>query len=322
MFGYVIANGAALTQAQETRYRGCYCGLCRALKERHGNLSRLTLTYDMTFLILLLGGMYEPREESGSARCAVHPLRARSWWRSRFTDYAADMNIALAYHNCLDDYRDDKTLLSLGEARLLRRHYALVRERWPRQCAAIEQGMEALSDLEQKASPDPDAAANRFGVLLGEIFAADGSEPVWTPRIRAFGEKLGKFLYMMDACVDLERDRKKGSYNPLALMNPVPSEEEREAILHMLIGESAAAFEALPIVQDADILRNVLYSGVWTRYALARRKAAGKTRRNGQNESRQNLEASGQNKGRQGQRENGPDTDGQEERKRKGEPMG
>lgn len=36
MFGYVIANLEGLTQAQKDRYKGCYCGLCRVLKQRHG----------------------------------------------------------------------------------------------------------------------------------------------------------------------------------------------------------------------------------------------------------------------------------------------
>lgn len=65
MFGYVIANLEGLTQAQKDRYKGCYCGLCRVLKQRHGFSGRLTLTYDMTFLVLLLSALYEADEERG-----------------------------------------------------------------------------------------------------------------------------------------------------------------------------------------------------------------------------------------------------------------
>lgn len=63
MFGYVIANLEGLTQPQKDRYKGCYCGLCRVLKQRHGFSGRLTLTYDMTFLVLLLSALYEADEE-------------------------------------------------------------------------------------------------------------------------------------------------------------------------------------------------------------------------------------------------------------------
>ena len=74
MFGYVIANLEGLTQPQKDRYKGCYCGLCRVLKQRHGFSGRLTLTYDMTFLVLLLSALYEADEERGMELCPAHPL--------------------------------------------------------------------------------------------------------------------------------------------------------------------------------------------------------------------------------------------------------
>ncbi|MCD7767622.1 MAG: DUF5685 family protein [Oscillospiraceae bacterium] len=271
MFGFIIANGNALNEQQLERYRGCYCGLCRTLKERHGNLSRLTLTYDMTFLIILLSGMYEPEETGTAGRCLVHPTQHRSWWRNRFTDYAADMNVALAYHNCLDDWNDEKKLFSLEEARLLKTAYQEVSVCWPRQCHAIEGCMAELSRLEQLGTPEPDAATNCFGRMMGELFVCE-EEPFWAPHFRAFGEALGRFIYMMDACVDLEKDRRRGSYNPLAAMDHDLNDDEKMSILKVLIGECTVEFEKLPIVQDADILCNVLYSGVWMQYAAALKK--------------------------------------------------
>ena len=107
MFGYVIANLEGLTQAQKDRYKGCYCGLCRVLKQRHGFSGRLTLTYDMTFLVLLLSALYEADEERGMEVCPAHPLRKHFYWQTRYTEYAADMNVVLAYNNCRDDWQDD-----------------------------------------------------------------------------------------------------------------------------------------------------------------------------------------------------------------------
>lgn len=80
MFGYVIANLEGLTQPQKDRYKGCYCGLCRVLKQRHGFSGRLTLTYDMTFLVLLLSALYEADEERGMELCPAHPLRRHFYW--------------------------------------------------------------------------------------------------------------------------------------------------------------------------------------------------------------------------------------------------
>lgn len=277
MFGFVVADFNALTERQLRRYRGAYCGLCRALRERHGQLSRLTLNYDMTFLVLLLSSMYEPEERSGSGRCLPHPLHGRDWWRNRFSDYAADMNVALAYYNFLDDWTDDRSPLSLGEAKLLEKHYAVVAAQWPRQCAAIEEALAALRAVETSASPEPDAAADCFGALMGELFSPE-DDPVWSSHFRAFGTALGRFIYMMDACVDYEHDRRRGSFNPLLLLHPDGMEEtDRLALLKMLIGECSAEFEILPLAQDADILRSVLYSGVWTQYAARLEKKKGGT---------------------------------------------
>lgn len=273
MFGYVIANPDSLTPEELARYKSCYCGLCRELRIRHGSLSRLTLTYDMTFLVLLLESMYEPEAVSGEERCLVHPAHRHVWSASAVTEYAADMNVALAYHNCMDDWRDEHSLISRAEAAMLGEAYMDAKRARGEKCAFIEQKLAELSEIEKRGEPDPDAGARCFGALMGELFVYRPEDTVWSPRLRRFGAELGEFVYIMDAVLDLERDAKRGSYNPLSAIAAGKSEEELHSLLTMLIGEAAAAFELLPLVQDAGILRNVLYSGVWLRYnaELARR---------------------------------------------------
>lgn len=110
MFGYVVANKTGLSEQQLARYRAFYCGLCRALRTRCGQLGRMTLTYDMAFLVMLLSSLYEPETRTGANRCVPHPKTPQHWLQNEFTEYAADLNLALAYHNLLDDWQDDKTL--------------------------------------------------------------------------------------------------------------------------------------------------------------------------------------------------------------------
>lgn len=269
MFGYVIANPDSLSPEELARYKSCYCGLCRTLKERHGSLSRLTLTYDMTFLVLLLESMYEPELRQGSERCAAHPLHEHGWSASAVTEYAADMNLVLAYQNCLDDWRDERRLLSRAEAAMMRAQYERCREAYPEKCASIEARLAELAGIESRGETDPDAGAKCFGALMGELFVYEPADALWSPRLRVFGEELGEFIYIMDAVLDLEQDRAKGRYNPLAAFAEGKGEAELRAVLTMLIGECAEVFERLPVVQDAGIMRNILYSGVWTRYNAA-----------------------------------------------------
>lgn len=272
MFGYIEANAALLSEEQLIRYRGCYCGLCRSLKERHGQLSRITLSFDMTFLVMFLSSMYEPEEKSGEGRCAIHPLKKRHYWSDKYTDYAADMNVALAYHNCLDDWNDERNFFRLTQAKALEGRYKLISGQWPRQCCAIEECIRTLSEIENSSQSDPDAGANCFGELMAELFVCE-EDSIWSSRIRDFGRALGKFIYMMDACVDLEKDKKHSRYNPfIRNENDNLSEEDRLLILKMLAGDCTGIFELFPLLQDIDIMRNILFSGVWRQYAMAVRK--------------------------------------------------
>lgn len=272
MFGYIEANAVLLNEEQLARYKGCYCGLCRALKERHGQLSRITLSFDMTFLIMFLSSMYEPEEKSGEANCIVHPFKKRYYWSDRFTDYAADMNLALAYYNCLDDWNDDRNVLRYAQAKAFEDKYKEIKNTWPRQCGAIERCISTLNEIEKNPGSEIDEAANCFGELMGELFVCD-EDSVWAPRIRLFGQALGKFIYMMDACVDIEKDKKHSGYNPFINGGHEElSEEDRLLILKMHAGECTRLFELFPLLQDTDIMRNVLFSGVWHRYSMAIRK--------------------------------------------------
>ena len=271
MFGYVIANREIMTEEQIERYRAYYCGLCRTLKRRHGAAARFTLNYDMTFLVLLLSSMCEPEEESGSARCAAHPLSENPWRARAFTDYAADMNVALAYLNFMDDWRDERRVMRRAEAAALSGAYSRVKEDYPARCGFIEERLEELAGIESSGETDPDAGARCFGRLMGEVFDY-GLDSTWGPRIRRFGEELGEFIYIMDAVVDLPEDTAHSRYNPLAKFAEGKSEEELYALLTVLIGEASEQFELLPLVRDVDIMRNILYSGVWLRYNIEMEK--------------------------------------------------
>lgn len=262
MFGHIQINKSDLSEEALARYRAAYCGLCRALQMRHGQLSRLGLTYDLTFLSLLLSSLYEPEEWRCESRCMVHPMKKHPFAISQCTEYAADMTVALCYHKCLDDWQDERSLPKKGYAALLNKQYRRVREEHPRQCAAIEEGLKELSDIEAQNAPSPDAGANCFGRVLAAIFI--WQEDRWAEHLARMGYGLGRYIYLADAAVDLREDTKKGRYNPLQSLSMEP-DTLREA-LKTILGEVSIAFEKLPLVQDERILRSILYSGIWQKY--------------------------------------------------------
>ena len=265
MFGYVTINRDSLTEAEQNRFREVYCGVCASLCRRAGQKGRITLSFDAAFLALLLNALYEPREERGSARCAVHPAKPRAYAVSEMTDYAADMNLLLFYERALDNWADDKSHAALAAARLTRKTADAAAKRHPEKARVIREELARLSEIEKARLSDMDAAAGCFGRLLGEVYAFRGDE--WAPTLRRMGCALGRFIYLIDAWDDAEKDEKRGSYNPLLSWRAEPDYEERVyRALTMEIAACALEFEKLPIVQDASIVRNVLYSGVWTKY--------------------------------------------------------
>ena len=262
MVGYLIASASSLTEEERIRYKATYCGLCRTLKDRHGQISRLTLNYDITFLILLLQSLYEPEEKSGVETCIAHPREKREWWRSEISDYAADMNVALAYLNRLDDWRDDGSVLALAESGILKKAYQETAEKYPRQCAAMEQSIMELSYLEKNGIEDPDAAAATFGHLLGSVFV--WREDRWQEPLYRLGDSLGRFIYLLDAAVDLEKDAYKDSYNPFRKYYGLDNEERFRDILKIFLADAVIQFDFLPLVKDVGLMKNILCSGLWT----------------------------------------------------------
>jgi hypothetical protein len=258
-----------LTPEQLERYQGCYCGLCRTIGRQYGWSGRLTLSYDLTFLTLLLSSLYEAPENNGLFRCFVHPMRKRPYWLTKYTEYTADISIALAYYNCLDDWKDEHKKSSWVYARLLYPKYLRVKAKHPEHCRNIEACLTQLSTIEAKKEPiAADEAAACFGRLLGDLFVYDPKD-YWAKHLYATGETLGKFIYLMDACLDLAADRKDQRYNPLLYTDAADDEEYQLELLTMLISDCTLEFEKLPILQDVVILKNILYNGVWQKYKMA-----------------------------------------------------
>ncbi len=274
MFGYVMVNQRELSEEAKERFSAWYCGLCRTLQREYGLTGRLTLTYDMTFLTVLLSSLYEPETKAGEGRCPVHPAKKRAWRSNEITQYAAAMNFALTYHKLIDDWEDDRSVLALSGAKLMARRYARVEAQWPRQCAAIRRCLQELAALEKEKCAVIDAPANCFGTLLGEIFVLHEDE--WAEDLHRMGAALGAFVYVLDAWDDLDKDRKKGRYNPLAaLAGGAEQDSVCQEMLTLLMARCTETFETLPLVEDMEILRNILYSGVWTRCEGIRRRHEG-----------------------------------------------
>lgn len=276
MFGYVTINKLELKVKDYYKYRAYYCGLCRTLKEQHGRKGQVTLTYDMTFLIILLSSLYEPKFNAAKERCLTHPVKQHPMIWNEITEYAADMNIALTYHHLLDDWNDERKVSGYAGSKLYQNQYKKIEKKYPRQCEKMEEMLSKLVECEKANETNVDEVARNFGELMAELFVYRQDE--WEEELRKIGFFLGKFIYIIDAYDDIEKDIKGHCYNPLKSIYGQDDYEKRcEQMLLMMISECTNAFERLPLEQDMDILRNILYDGVWVKFDhLHKEKEKGK----------------------------------------------
>lgn len=271
MFGYIIVNKGELKFREFDVYHSYYCGLCRELKKACGIKGQITLTYDMTFLVLLLSSLYELKAEKQMEKCMVHPLEKQEIRRNECTAYAADMNLLLAYYQCKDDWKDDRKIKKYTVYKLLSGYCENLHKKYPEKVERIKELLDALSLGELENCQDIDRMAGYFGSILAEVFAWKKDE--WEEHLKKMGFYLGKFIYLCDAYEDVEEDKKKGSFNPLLELQAKGNfEESCHQILTMMMAECCREFEKLPIIENIEILRNILYSGVWSRYNMIRKK--------------------------------------------------
>ena len=280
MFGYIIINKAEMKFKEFDIYHSYYCGICRDLKRKYGAIGQMSLSYDMTFLAILLTSLYEPETKTGSCKCIAHPFENHDTRTNVFTEYAADMNALFALYKCHDDWEDEKKLWKLIYGKMLEGKTKQLKDTYAEKIRKISLRMQDFSEGEQSENADIDTMAGLFGSVMAEIVAVREDE--WEENLRRLGFFLGKFIYLCDAYEDVEEDIKKGTFNPLKKKYANPDfEEECKTILMMMMSECCREFERLPILENVEILRNILYSGVWGRYEAVHEKRLGRLQKAG-----------------------------------------
>ena len=266
MFGYVRINKMDLTFREYEHYKAYYCGLCKYLKRNHTELSRMTINYDITFLIVLLSSIYQPSAQVFHEKCIVDPVKKKKHIINEITEYAASMNILLAYYKLEDDVNDEGDIKSRLVRRAYRKSFKTAYDKYPQKADFIKACLGELRSLEEDQSTSIDQTSNCFARLLEEIF--DYKDDEYRDRLRKVGFNIGKYIYIMDAYEDLDEDLEKRRYNPFT-----DYKDDREALklrVDKLIGMTLSRLEEaildLGIKVNKSIIDNIIYSGVYLRY--------------------------------------------------------
>lgn len=268
MFGYIIVNSKLLEEEDKKIYSAAYCGLCNALEKQHKFKSKITLNYDMTFLTILLNEIYKEKYETKEleTRCLLHPVKKHKYLQNELINYVSDMNVLLSYYNLIDDWNDDKNIIAGSYAKILKSEVNKIEKKYPSKAGIVKRKLQELSDIEKKNILKPDISAKCCGDFFGEIFAPFEDENA--EKLKKLGSSLGEFIYILDACIDLKGDIKYKRYNPLILS----SKDKFDDMLNLLMADVIDAYKMLNISNK--ILENILYSGIWSKYEIYKKKEA------------------------------------------------
>ena len=265
MFGYVRANEATLGPAQKRDYEAAYCGVCHAMKRRCGRFSRLFLNYDFVFLAMLLTS---GPGEYGREKCFLHPCAGKcACPGGAGMDRAADEAVVLTWWKLRDAISDGGLFTRLAGRVLclcLRSGYRRAAAACPAFDGTVREELAGLHALETVRSASIDRTADAFARLLAAAAPGTGE----SGRDRAMGQTLyhlGRWIYLIDAVDDLEKDKQKGRYNPVALRYPEWGGSDRAALgtslRHSLYLASSAA-QLLDLGGWTPVVENILRSGL------------------------------------------------------------
>lgn len=286
MFGYVTCDKAELKMKDWERYNAYYCGVCKSIGSRYGQVPRMILTFDAAFIALVLSALTEEPAEGyslDSERCIAHPVKEKLVVREAAVDYAADVMLLLAYYKMEDDRQDEHTVKAAAAAKYLSSAKKKIEAARPALGGVLKEQLTLQSALEKDRLSSCDGAADPTGrimqaVLTEGLRALPGQEAggdAITQRVLArFGYQLGRWIYLIDAADDLQEDIAAGGYNPFKerfLYNPAEEtkddfskrvHDDVERILLSCLADMTASLDLLEIRRHHDIIKNVVQFGL------------------------------------------------------------
>lgn len=282
MFGYITPLLNELKLSDYNTFKSYYCGLCLAIKNKFGNIPRLSLSYDTTFFAILLDGLSNEQYTIISKPCIKHPLSKRDFIIStNALDYACDLNLSLFYYKILDDVYDDNTLKSIALSKFINHYHKKLF--YKNIDTTIKKNLDILHSIEKSSSINSiDVAANPFGNIIGKVledypFELNEDCKDLRKKLFDFGYYFGKWIYLIDALDDLKKDMENNKFNPIEkaynnyslnysdLLNTV--REKIDFNLMLLASNCSDIIKVLPFTKNKNIVENVINLGLVDKYS-------------------------------------------------------
>lgn len=265
MFGYIRACKPEMRIKEYEMYKAVYCSLCKELGKNYGILARFTLSYDFTFLALLSMALNENCCQLVKKSCTCNPLKKCTYLENREEmKMPAAAAMILLYYKLIDNIEDEKGLKRIG-FKLLKPVFSSAHKKAAREYADLEyivhEYITAQKECEAVNNDNLDLAAEPTAKCMSKLFGTLSNDEMTVRCLSRVGYSVGRYIYILDAAVDLEEDIKVGRYNPL-ISSKDYSKDYIAAQLNICIAEAIKAYELIDIKKFKNILDNLMYLGL------------------------------------------------------------
>lgn len=277
MFGYIKPNVPTLRICDKERYDCYYCGLCRCIGKEYGIAARMCLNYDCTFLAIMLASVCDDKLKSEPKHCPFNPLGKKKGMITEYSsamEFSAAAAVILAFYKLEDNVHDGKPLYKAAELPLIGAYKKASKEY---KCLdeVIRLNLDELSAIERRKETSADIPANAFGKLLAQIMELAASDETTRRIFGEIGFHIGRFIYLIDAFEDREKDEKNSLYNPFVLSGS--SDEDAIFLMEISVNYAIDALVLLDIKHERAIIDNIITEGLFAAMdKLTHKKLKGK----------------------------------------------
>ena len=269
MFGYLDVNKNNIEDGQRGLWQAFMCGLCFSTKKLFGNLPRMFITNDVNFFNVLFHSALETDVEVQNSRCFSHPIKKRTVAKpSELTDKLAVANVILTYLKLYDDVVDGGGVAKRTALRTFKKPYKKAQRLWAELDERLRASYEDLRKLERSDCASLDEVSHCFATLSQNF-----CKLVLAERTSEFAEtlcyNLGKWIYLIDALDDAEKDLKRGNYNPFVAYYGVTNiqglaarYDEISFLTYAVLNRIAQSFNDMNLYKYTCILKNVLFDSI------------------------------------------------------------
>ncbi len=263
MFGYVKPFKGQLRVCEYETYKAAYCTLCKYMGKKYGHIARMTLSYDFTFLAMLMMSLKDSDPQYEKKGCVYNPLKKCTYMNGHndVYDFVSATAVITVYGKILDNIADSRGIKRLGYkiARLtFLRKYNKAVNLYPDVAKAISNMVEYQIKVENSSDTGMDEAAEPTAKAMETVFSLCSDQESERRILARLGYCIGKWIYLIDAVSDLEEDIKSGGFNPLKKSGT----DSAVMTMNVCSAQAGAALELLDIKRFGGILRNIIYIGL------------------------------------------------------------